>query len=637
MSHENDLESIEVRENQETQSLVDFVPSFKKIKGKELLKIRRPTLGESLSSEAGVQSTGFGPNSSRPVLRGLDGDRIRILQNGLGSLDASTQSLDHAVPVDMLTVDQVDIVRGPMSLIYGPSAVGGVVNLVTNRIHSVYEEGFFSSLLSQGETNQAGVSQSLHLNYGKDKWMYHIDGSTRNLADQKIPGYARSAKLRQEDPQADEAKDRLKNSFNQQDSMAVGVSRIFDRGHAGFSFHHFATNYGSVADDEVSINMTQNRGEFHLEYRPEEGFNRKIKIKSAQTGYSHKELEGGATGTVFKNAGNETRAEFMHKKDKLEGVIGLQTQLSTFSAKGEEAFLPAAKTNKLGIFQFEQLDLGKSALRFGSRVEFSDVSANSHSAKTLGLNGSIGYCYDLSLGETIEGSLSYSERAANFQELFADGAHLATGLYELGSQNLKKERSYALELNYKKKLSEHEFKTSLYAQKFQDFIFLSPTSQTDVDSGFVINRYRQTNALFYGVDGELKNTLGKLGNQRLTQVLKADYVHARDQKTGKHLPRISPARISSGFELGNDRFSFDLDLQYSFYQSKTAVAEKRTKDYLLTHVGANYYLMGDASAGHLFFRVRNLFNQEARNHVSSLKDIAPMPGRNIIFGLQLQI
>jgi len=149
-AHEEKLDDIEVSTYDETQGLVDFVPSVTKLKGQELIKKRQTSIGDMLSGEAGVQSTSFGPNSSRPIIRGLDGDRIRILQNSLGTMDASTQSLDHAIPVDTLTIDQMEIIRGPMSLLYGSSAVGGVVNLVTNRIHYSYEEGFFAKFLTQG-------------------------------------------------------------------------------------------------------------------------------------------------------------------------------------------------------------------------------------------------------------------------------------------------------------------------------------------------------------------------------------------------------------------------------------------------------------------------------------------------------
>lgn len=643
LAHETKLEEIEVLEHEETQGLVDFVPSVTKLTGAELTKKRQASIGDTLSSEAGIQSTQFGPNASRPVIRGLDGDRVRILQNSLGTLDASTQSLDHAIPVDVLTIDQMEIVRGPMSLLYGASAVGGVVNLVTNRIHRDYEEGFFSKFLVQGETVNNGLSSAAHLNYGKDKWMFHVDGSTRNLGDTKIPGYARSSKLRQTDPQPDEAKDKLPNSFNQQDNIAVGVSKIFDRGYAGVSFNHFNTFYGSVADPEVSIDMTQNRFEFHGEYRPEGSSIRKIKLKSAQSDYFHKELEGSETGTVFRNRGNETRLEGINKNGNVRGVSGIQTQIFDFSAKGEEAFLPTSDNTKIALFTFQEIDYGRNALRFGARLENSDIKKKgsdnfgpSDEKSYLGMNASLGHCYDFSKTNTLESSLSYTERAPNFQELYANGAHLATGIFEEGDSQLTKEKATAVEVTYKNRTDKNQFTASVYTQVFKNYIALNPTGVVDVDSGLFISQYDQVDALFYGLDLDNKSELKKTDKGVINLIGKFDFVRAKNTDDGSNLPRISPPRVAAGLEYATDKWTVDGEVQYVAEQTKTAPNETRTADYTLTNIGYSYNIVGNLTSLNLFARVRNLFDVEARNHVSTLKDIAPLPGRNFIAGAQFQ-
>ncbi len=642
-AHEEKLEDIEVIEHEETQGLVDFVPSVKKLKGRELTKRRQTSIGDTLSSEAGVQSTSFGPNSGRPVIRGLDGDRIRVLQNSLGTLDASTQSLDHAIPVDTLTIDQMDIVRGPMSLLYGSSAVGGVVNLVTNRIHYSYEEGFFTKFLTQGETVNNGMSSALHLNYGKNKWMFHIDGSTRNLGEQRIPGYARSSKVRKADPLADEAKDKLPNSFNKQDNVAVAVSRILDRGYYGVSFNHYNTLYGSVADEEVSIDMTQNRFEFHGEYRPENGLFRKIKLKSAQSDYFHREIEGGQTGTTFKNNGNETRVEGLNKSGDLNGVTGVQSQIFKFSAKGEEAFLPKSQNTKIALFTFQQLSLGKHALRFGGRLENSEIEKKSSDnfgasdeKSYLGMNASIGHCYDFSKKNTLETSLSYSERAPNFQELYANGDHLATSTFEQGDSTLIKEKATAFEVTYKNVSDKNEFTGSIYTQVFKDYISLNPTGGVSPGEGFAVYDYQQVDALFYGIDLDNRLEIGKLSRGALYFLNKFDLVRGKDTDSGKDLPRLSPPRISVGLEYASDSWTGDIEAQYVAQQTKTADFESSTEDYTLTNIGYTYHMVGNISSLDLFARVRNIFDVEARSHVSTLKEIAPLPGRNLIVGAQFQ-
>lgn len=642
-AHEEKLDDIEVSTYDETQGLVDFVPSVTKLKGQELIKKRQTSIGDMLSGEAGVQSTSFGPNSSRPIIRGLDGDRIRILQNSLGTMDASTQSLDHAIPVDTLTIDQMEIIRGPMSLLYGSSAVGGVVNLVTNRIHYSYEEGFFAKFLTQGETVNNGISNALHMNYGANKWMFHVDGSTRNLGNQEIPRYARSSKLRKQDPSTEEEKDKLPNSFNKQDNVAVAVSRIMDRGYVGASFNHYNTFYGSVADDEVTIDMTQNRFELHGEHRPESSSIRKIKFKTAISDYFHKELEDGATGTVFKNEGHESRLEFLNKSNNWDGVTGIHTQFFKFGAKGEEAFLPESDNSKVALFSFQQLTQGKNAYRFGGRLENSalekKLSANfgsSDEKNYLGMNASLGHCYDFSRKNTLESSISYSERTPNFQELYADGDHIATSTFESGDSTLVKEKATAFEVTYKNTSDENQFSASVYTQVFKDYISLNPTGAISTGENFDVYQYEQVDALFYGLDIDSRNEIKKLSQGALYLIGKFDFVRAKDTDSGKNLPRISPPRVTLGIEYNSDQWSADVEHQYVSQQTKTADFETRTDAYNLTNIGYTYHVVDNLTSLDLFARVRNIFDNEARSHVSTLKDISPLPGRNFIAGVQVQ-
>lgn len=626
-AHEAKLEAVEVIEHEDSQGLLDFVPSVTKLRGSELRSRRQTSVGDTLRSEAGVESTYFGPSASRPVIRGLDGDRIRVLQNSLGTLDASAQSLDHAIPVDTLTIDQMEIVRGPMSLLYGSSAVGGVVNLVTNRIHYEFEEGFFSKFLVQGETVNNGLSSAAHLNYGANTWMFHIDGSTRNLGDIEVPG---------------NGPDKLTNSFNKQDNVATAVSKIFDRGYVGLSFNHFNTLYGSVADEEVKIDMTQNRFELHSEYRPENGSVRKWKLKSAQSDYFHKELEGEETGTVFRNKGNESRLEAITKSDNWNGMTGVHTQLNGFSAKGEEAFLPSTDTTKVALFTFQQLSVtDKHALRFGARVENSDIEkessaqfGSSDEKNYIGYNASIGHCYDFTKESTIETSLSYTERAPTFQELYSNGEHVATGTFEVGNTDLNKEKATALEVTYKETFSENELTASVYAQDFKDYIALTPTGGTS--GGVPVFNYEQVDALFYGFDVSNRSKLKTLSRGALFLITRGDFINAREKDSGDYLPRISPPRITLGLDYVSDKWSADLETQYAFHQTRTAPNETSTDDYFLTNAGYTYHVVGNLSSLDLFFRVRNIFNVEARSHVSPLKEIAPLPGRNFIAGAQFQ-
>ncbi|MFP5384865.1 MAG: TonB-dependent receptor [Bacteriovoracia bacterium] len=622
------LEDVEVVHH-ETQGLVDFVPSVTKLQGHELRKRRDTSVGDMLRNEAGVESTYFGPNASRPVIRGLDGDRIRVLQNGLGTLDASSQSVDHAIPVDTLTIDQIEIVRGPMSLLYGASAVGGVVNIVTNRIHYEYEDGFFSKMLVQGETVNNGLSTSAHLNYGVNKWMLHADGSTRNLGDVEVPG---------------QSGDKLENSFNKQDNVAGAVSRIFDRGYLGGSFNHFHNQYGVVFEENVSIDMTQNRGELHGEYRPESGTIRKWKIKSAQSNYFHKELEGDEVGTTFRNEGNETRIEGHNKSSRWAGVTGIHSQIYQFKAKGEEAFLPSSNTRTIALFTFQQLSLNeKNALRFGGRIEDYLIEKESSAAfgasdekGFTGLNGSLGHYYEFSKGRTLESSVSFTQRVPTFQELYSDGEHVATGTVEVGDSTLGKEKSTSFDITFKNVSSKNTFTGSIYTQFFNDYIALLPTGTVNGD-GVPVHNYEQIDALFYGLDLDNRSEVVTLDKGSLHLITKFDFVRAKNTDGGSNLARISPPRFSLGLEYMKDKWSADILSQYVAHQTKTAPNESSTDDYILTHLGYTYHLVGNLTSFDFFARVRNIFDVEARSHVSPLKEVAPLPGRNFIIGAQFQI
>jgi len=627
------LDTIDVTAGAEaSEYLTDYAPHAHstKLKGRELQKRRQTSLGDTLQQEAGMNSASFGPNASRPVIRGLDGDRIRILQNGLGTLDASSQSLDHAVPVDPLTIEQIEIIRGPMGLLYGSQAMGGVINLVTNKIHSHYEQGYFGQAMFQGETVTNGIASALHMNYGKNNWMLHADGSTRNQGDQKIPNYAKVP--------TDHPHGKVTNSASQQDNVGTGVSRIWERGYVGLSFNHFKTSYGTVAEEEVVIDMIQNRAELHGEYRPEGNFVKKWKFKSAYSDYSHAEIEEEITGTTFRNKGNESRLEAVSGSKYWHSVTGLHSQVYRFTAKGEEAFLPSTDNNRYAFFTYHEYHLTeRQNLNFGGRGEFVDIEEKISSRDFFPVSGSVGHEYKYSESQSQSVNFSYSERSPNFQELFSEGPHLATGTFEQGLKTLTKEKAYGVELSYKIDSQETKSSLSAYSQNFKDFIVLSPTGRSDAASGLGIYDYSQVDALFYGMDFDFKKSIAKANGQEIWMISKADWVRAKNINTGKNLPRISPPRITLGTEFNSDRSSMDVEVQYVFEQSNISPLETKTDDYFMTNLGYHYRWVTESWSLEAFGRVRNIFDVVGRNHVSTLKDMAPLPGRKFIIGAQLQI
>lgn len=633
------LTEIHVLGEKEQNSLLQYIPSTTSLSGHELQKRREISLGDTLSSEAGVNATSFGPGASRPVIRGLDGDRIRILQNGLGTLDASAQSVDHAVPVDTLNVERIEIVRGPMSLLYGASAVGGVVNIVNQRIHTQFEEGAMTQLETQTQTGYGGMGNAARVDYGKSQWMFHADASLRDYGDQRIPGHARSRRRREAEPlpAGEESKDRVRNSQALQRSGSIGVSKIFSMGYLGLSFGHFSSDYGSIAEPEVEIKMRQNRWELGGEYRFTDSFFDKVRLRSAQSHYQHDEVEGGSVGTVFRNQGNESRLEFLKQKDNWSSVTGLQTQLFKFSAAGEEAYLPTSKNRILSVFNFNEFKVDRNSYSLGMRAEDhfveKDGSVNfgeSAERSFTGLNGSMGWQHRRA-AFTYGINYSYTERAPTFQEMFADGEHLATSIYEAGDAGLKKERAHGAEFSVSHEDKKLKGRVSIYGQRFTDYIALTPTGVADGGSGLEINEYQAVDAEFYGTDLDTRYQW----SPQWALLVKADYVRGKNLDNGQNIARLSPARTSVGLEFARNRWLSDVEVQQVFNQSKIPTNDSRTDGYQLVNLGSSYDFEWDENRLNLFLRLKNVFNVQARQHVSPLKDITPLVGRNLVAGLQL--
>lgn len=609
------LQEIHVTDDPDvSNSLLEFVPSSVSLGEKQLRRRRETSLGDTLKSEVGVTSSGFGPGAGRPIIRGLDGERVRVLQNGLGALDASAQSVDHAVPIDSLNVEKIEILRGPMALLYGTSPLGGVVNVYNQRIHDHFEEGSLAQMESQTETAFGGMANAARLDYGKADWMVHGDGSWRDYGDQRSP------------------KGRVRNSQAEQGTGSLGISRVGEKGFLGISFGNFTSRYGSVAEPSVDILMRQNRWELAGERRFEHRLWQKLRLRSAQTDYRHDEIESGTVGTVFRNSGNETRVELIGKSDEWNHVVGLQTQFHTFSAKGEEAFLPTSQNALVAAFALGERHWGEDKITFSGRIEENQVTVASLDQKreTTGLNTAVGGVHPIGGPFSVMGNLSYTERAPSFQERFAHGAHVATGTFEQGSSELKKEKATGLEGGLRWQSSTFQGHWNIYWQEYQNYIALMPTGAVDGSSGFNIYQYTQASARLRG--SEFENRWALTPSDAL--VVKGDYVRAINRSTGQELPRISPGRVSVGWEKSGNTWSADAEIQHVFAQTKVAARETSTPGYDLVNVGLEKR-WGRETQWIVFLRLKNLLNSEARLHTSTVKNISPLPGRNFLAGARL--
>ncbi len=628
------------------------------------------TLGETLGRQAGVSSTSFGPGASRPVIRGLGDDRVRILQNGTSVIDVSNVSPDHAVAADPLSMQSVEVVRGPATLLYGPNTIGGVVNMIDSRIaeerfEGQWPSGSFASSFGSADDSEA---YSGELNFGKGPLVFHLDGFSRETDDLEIPGFARSARLRATDPLPPgeiEAHGTLPNSASESKGAGAGASYVWDKGFFGFSYSGIDSDYGTVAEPDVTIDLRQRRWDFRGAFREPASWIKEIGYKFGHSEYTHTEFEAAERGTEFLIEGYNGRAELLHNRiGAFEGAFGFETQHSDFSALGDEAFLPSVENDVNSLFLFEEVDLGKTRLQFGARYDRQSNETAPNAAFGPGMerdfdafSASAGIVYNPAPDYALALSLAYTQRPPTYVELFANGPHVATGTFEVGDPNLDTEDSFSIDLSFRKKAGRVTGSAGVFYYRFDNFISLSSTGTdfTDPDSGetLPIFNYEAVGADFRGAeieatvhllepavlpeeDGSAKNPAPEAADRHLDLILRADYTHAENRDTSLPLPRIPPFRATTALEYRSGGWSARLEGQYSARQDRHELHELPTDSYFLLNAGLSYTaLLGDVSTT-FYLKGMNLTDEEARLSTSLLKDVAPLAGRGLIAGVRAE-
>lgn len=667
-----ELSPVVVTGNPLGSDLFELVSPVSVLGGQELLLQRKSTLGETLNGLPGVSATSFGPNASRPVIRGLDSDRIRVLENGSGMLDASALSPDHAVALDPLVIERAEVVRGAAALFYGGSAVGGVVNVIDNRI----PQAAINGVTGRAEARFGGAERekagSAVFEAGNGGIALHADVYKRDTDDLRIKGFARSARLRAQDPQPVEAAGILPNSTARADGGAVGISRTWGDGYVGLSYSGFNSVYGTVAEPEVSIDMQSRRWDVAGEARELGGMITGIKFKLGNTDYRHTEFDGGVPATEFRNKGYDLRLEASHAAiGALRGALGVQFADSDFSALGAEAFVPSTSTASKALFFFEELALGRLKLTFGGRHERNEVrndgggptdpntgSPRFDPLQTLGFSGNsgaVGAVYSFTPGAVLAVNAAYTERAPTFYELLANGPHAATGAYEVGNAVFGKEKSKSLDVTLRLKSGMHSGSMGMFYNRFSNFIALFDSGNTRAadgefnpaqdpgNPGFTPGgkeilpelAYRAVPARLFGYEAEGRFRVMERGGV-LDLLLRADYVRAGDRSTGLPLPRIAPLRFGIGLDYRRDKLTARLDATRVAGQDRVAAGELPTDGYTMVNAAVGYRLRMRGMSLETFVRGVNLLNEEARNHMSFLKDIAPLGRRSAQIGIRGQ-
>jgi len=630
--------------------------------GDELTKKQSTSIGETLSQEPGLSSTYFGPVSSRPVIRGQFGERVRVLSNGLDSLDASALSEDHQTTVEGLLAERIEIVRGPATLLYGSGAAGGLVNVVDTRLVEAPLDAPFTGALGVGADSAVGKRDAaVRTHFGSDNVVFSADYFYRSTDDVEIPGYAESQALRDLEEEegegaeeGEEAFGTVENTDSETSGGALGVSFVGDRGFFAVSLSAFDSEYGIPGhhheeedpvpgmpeeEESVRIDLEQTRFDAKGEYDLDGRFLSGIRFRAATNDYTHTEFEGGETGTVFDVQGTDARLELRHAPfGAFEGAIGLQYKRIDFDAIGDEAFVPPSDTKRSSIFLFEEFKVTESFVLQGS-ARFEDQSIT---GPTLGenysddaLGASLGGVWRLSEGLRISANLALTERHPNSTELYADGPHIAAQRYERGSVTLgdgilDKEESTNFDLTIHGDSGRLEWSITGFVNSVSDYILLRPT--VDVIDELPVFDYDQADVRFQGVEAEALIELMDKGASHWHLRVFADFVDAEEDVTGGYLPRIPPRRLGLGLHGGWDQFDASIDATFADDQDDVAINELPTEGYTQLNVSLGYAFAN--SDLYVFARGTNLLDEDIRQHSSPLKDLVPLPGRSLHLGLR---
>lgn len=589
--------------------------------GSELIQRRQPTLGETLSGLPGVDSTWFGPGASRPVIRGLGGDRIRVLSGGVGTLDASVISPDHAVSLEPLLIDRVEIVRGPATLLYGGGAIGGVVNVIDGRIPAEPSAaplaGRFEFRAGSAANERAGAGVVAGQS-GPVAW--RLDGFRRQTGDVKTPEGI------------------LTNSAVRTSGGAVGIGWFAGSSRFGAAYSGYDSRYGTVAEPDVTIELHQRRWDAQGEWMKPAGLLRVAKFQLGVADYRHDELEGTELGTRFTNRSHEGRLELLHEKiGPFEGALGFQSASSDFAASGEEAFMPPTVTRNQAVFLYQEAVAGRVTWQGGMRLERQTITPAAGSGlarrRASPVTFAAGAVWKLDDDYALAVSLSANERAPNAQELFARGPHVATATYEVGDQLLGLEKSTGLDVGLRKRRGFVTGELSLYVNRFAGYIFEEATGAEE--DGLPVLQFAQRDARLCGGEAELAFHLHESKKANADLRFFADTVHATDLTDGQPLPRTTPGRFGAGFDWKHGEWLLTADWRHMQRQNRLAPREIVTPGYDLISIGVTRRFAAGALQGELFLRIANLLDETARVHASFLKDLAPLPGRDFTAGIKM--
>jgi len=651
-----------------------------------------PTLGDTLSTQPGVGGSDFTAGASRPVIRGQADNRVRVLNNWTEVFDVSNISPDHAPSVSTLLSQSIEVVRGPATILFGSGAIGGVVNVTDNlipveqpveRISGEVDGRFDSADLERGGAMALTLSPFRH-------FVIHAEGSILRTDDRSIPGFALDQRIRSELTPEQRHNNgfggnpfgTVPNTFVKTKDFGIGASYVWDKGYIGVSYNRYLSEYGVPDDPEVDepgvpperVHLNVRKDQYNVRSSIVDPFPwfSVANLKFVYTDYKHDEIDNDTVGATFKTRGVDSRIELVHHPvGPLEGSIGSQVFYKELSVLGDEAFLQPNETLAVAGFIFEEVKLAPVRLQFGARVEHDSLSIDSSNPELtsltspsqknqdfLPISGAAGALYDFARDWQLTLNLAYSQRAPTSEELFARGPHDATFQFIIGDPNLDVEINRTVDLSLRRTAGRVTGFISGYYTSYDGFIDFNPTGQ--FEDGLQVFIYTPKNATFYGGEGRVdfhllpleltrsneasdeksvKNVI--MGGQETTQKnpndlylrLQADYVHAEDS-SGEPLPRITPFRYGISLNYESEHWLASIEGWRVDAQNRVADFETPTPGYTFLNVSVGYKFQWGRTYNYVYARGTNLLDAEARDHLSFLKEVLPLPGRSVVLGLR---
>ncbi len=658
-------EEVVVSAGPDARSSLEIATPVQVLSGEDLMLRSRGTLGQTLSEETGVTDTSFAGGSSRPVIRGLEGDRVRILESGLGTGDASGVSPDHAVSLDPSSAERIEIIRGPASLLYGSSAIGGVVNVEDGRVPRLRSS---VPLAGQADLWMGTVDDqrgaAVELDGGVKRFGWHLQASLRDADNYTIPG---APDVDEPDTGGDRE---LENSDFRNESYSLGGSWFFgDAGYIGVSISEFDSDYGIPGGHEHGeddhdpgddgdgddhgededhdgdqdaaegghVDMDSRRIDLRGEMNRSFGIFRGLRARVGAVDYEHDELEDGMVATTFLRDSAEGRFEVVQRQTgRLRGSMGIQLGLENLETIGEEAFIPDTDTSNWGVFAFEELTWDRWSLQFGGRIDGRSLDSRTADHRdrnfTAG-SASVGGVYRLNEKSSLGLTLARSTKFPNAQELYADGPHLAIQAFEIGNPDLEPESSLGVDVVFRRQEGRVAGEITVFGQDFSDFIF--PAFTGEERDGLPVVVFGQTDAKFVGSELDLAVSVWESARRHFDVKIFGDLVRAEQNGTGRPLPRIPAASYGVGLHYHGERFHLMGEVRHRDDQTRVGENETTTPSYTLVNASYSYRFLFQEQIFDLVVRGRNLTNEMARNHVSYVKDTVPLAGRD--FGVSVKL